>query len=78
METIEALEAAAHFPDLLNKVENGEGIMITRHNKPVACLMPVLQPNAASIRETINRIKENSMGNRLMGDWKSMRDEGRK
>lgn len=79
METVGAFEAKTHFSALLGKVENGESVMITRHGRPVACLVPAFQRNPAIIRGGISRIKDLSKGNRLSGiDWQSLRDEGRK
>lgn len=41
MATIKAIEARAHFSDLLNRVARGEKITITRYGAPVAMLVPV-------------------------------------
>ena len=41
METIGAYEAKTHLPSLLERVARGESLTITRHGKPVACLVPV-------------------------------------
>ena len=41
MEMIGAYEAKTHFAKLLERVERGEHLMITRHGKPVAQLIPV-------------------------------------
>lgn len=41
MEKIGALEAEVHFSHLLDRVEHGETLTITRHGKPVAHLIPV-------------------------------------
>jgi prevent-host-death family protein len=37
--TINVSEARAALPELLNRVENGEEITITRHGRPVAVLV---------------------------------------
>lgn len=79
METIGAFDAKTHFSALLGKVEKGESIVITKHGRPVACLVPAFQPDSVLVRSSISRIKKMSKGNTLMGlDWKSLRDEGRK
>ena len=39
--TVNVVEAKAHFSDYLSRAENGEEIIISRHNKPVAKLMPI-------------------------------------
>jgi prevent-host-death family protein len=40
MESVTALEAKTRFGQLLERVANGEEIVITRHEKPVARLVP--------------------------------------
>ena len=41
METIGAFEAKTHLSQLLDRVERGETIAITRHGEPAALLVPV-------------------------------------
>lgn len=41
MARVKAIEARAHFSDLLNRVARGETIMITRYGAPVGMLVPV-------------------------------------
>jgi prevent-host-death family protein len=38
--SVGAYEAKTHLPQLLDRVESGEAITITRHGKPVARLVP--------------------------------------
>ncbi|MEJ0012746.1 MAG: type II toxin-antitoxin system Phd/YefM family antitoxin [Bauldia sp.] len=40
MRKLQASDAKAHFTQLLDDVEGGETVVITRHGKPVARLMP--------------------------------------
>jgi prevent-host-death family protein len=40
--TINVVEAKAHFSDYLSRAEKGEEIIISRHNKPVAKLVPIV------------------------------------
>ena len=40
MREIQASEAKTHLPQLLDDVERGETIVITRHGKPIARLVP--------------------------------------
>ena len=42
MEMIGAYEAKTHLAKLLERVERGERLTITRHGRPVAQLIPVL------------------------------------
>jgi prevent-host-death family protein len=41
MHTVGAFEAKTHLSQLLDRVEAGETIIITRHGQPVAALSPV-------------------------------------
>jgi prevent-host-death family protein len=41
METIGLFEAKTHLSSLVARAERGEEVIITRHNKPVAKLVPV-------------------------------------
>jgi prevent-host-death family protein len=49
MRRIGAYEAKTHLPRLLDDVENGERITITKHGRPVAILVP---PGFATPRDT--------------------------
>jgi prevent-host-death family protein len=42
MHTVGSYEAKTHLPQLLERVEHGESITITRHGKPVARLVPAV------------------------------------
>lgn len=53
MKTISAFEAKTHMGKLLDRVANGEEIVITRHDKPVARLVPEGRSSAESVRETV-------------------------
>jgi prevent-host-death family protein len=74
-----AYEAKTQFSALLEKVERGEEVLITRHGKPVARLV---QAQAASLEEidaAIARILERREGVTTGGvGWKALLDEGRK
>lgn len=54
MDEISLAEAKAHLSELVDRVENGRSIDITRGGKPVARLTPVAKPrrpiDAASLR----------------------------
>ena len=41
MESIGLFEAKTHFSELVARAEQGEELIITRHNKPVAKLVPI-------------------------------------
>ncbi len=40
MREVQSFEAKTHFAQLLDEVERGEGIVITRNGKPIARLVP--------------------------------------
>ena len=49
MRSIQAAEAKSHLSSLLDEVERGETIVITRHGKPIARLVPDADDRAARI-----------------------------
>lgn len=53
-----AFEAKTKFSELLERVSRGEEITITRHEKPVARLVPVGRSSQADIRETFNQLDQ--------------------
>lgn len=79
MQTLGAFQVKTHFSSLLDQVEKGEQIIITKHGHPVAKLIPININTRQLIEETIHRLKEFAKSNKLGGlDWKSLRDEGRR
>lgn len=65
---IGAYEAKIRFSKLLEKVEAGEEITITKHGTPVARLIPVKKKTTPQERkEAIERWKESSKGITLGG-----------
>ena len=61
-------DARTHFSELLERVESGEEITITKHGTPVARLVPVKkQFTAAERRAAIERIKKLGQGLSLGG-----------
>ena len=79
MQTLGAFQVKTHFSSLLDQVEKGEQIVITKHGYPVAKLIPI-HPNTQELAsEAVQRLKEFAKTNKLEGlDWKSLRDEGRR
>jgi prevent-host-death family protein len=73
IDVIGAYEAKAHFSELLERVENGQEITITRHGTPVAKLMPVKkavtpEERAAAIREWREVSKSLTLGDLKIRD----------
>jgi prevent-host-death family protein len=56
MTTISAFEAKTRFGDLLERVSRGEEIVITKHQKPVARLVPEGRPALREIKEAVNEL----------------------
>jgi prevent-host-death family protein len=51
MASVTACEAKTHFGQLLERVVRGEEVVITRHEKPVARLIPEGRARLASVRD---------------------------
>lgn len=79
MRTVGAYEAKTHLPRLLDEVEKGERITITKHGRPVAILIPPGLGRAADADALVQRIRELRRGNRLNGlSIRELIDEGRR
>ena len=66
--TVGAYEAKTHLSELLEKVEAGEEIVITKHGAPVAKLVPVKKEASAEERAAaIKRIQKLSAHLSLTG-----------
>jgi len=57
MHSVGAFEAKTHFSALLEKVAHGERVVITRHGKPIARLVPISDVNDVSKKEAADKIK---------------------
>lgn len=79
MRTVQAAEAKTHLLRLLDEVEQGESIVVTRHGKPIARISPERQVD----REEFNRAREKMralrarIGKLTLDEILSARDEGR-
>ncbi len=72
-------DAKTHLAKLLDEVEKGESVTITRHGRPVAKLVPVPGRRKRSVAEVIAAIRESRKGNRLDGlTVRELIDEGRR
>jgi prevent-host-death family protein len=77
-----AFEAKNKLGQLLDLVERGEEITITRHGREVARLVPVRQVRGreearAALRRIRERAEQRKLGRFDWSEWKSYRDEGR-
>lgn len=80
MKEIQASEAKAHLLQLLNDVERGETLIITRHGRPIARLAPEANVRQEEIDRAIESIKalRKGKGKITFEELKSARDEGRR
>jgi antitoxin (DNA-binding transcriptional repressor) of toxin-antitoxin stability system len=65
MVTVTLVEAKAHLSELLDKVESGEAVVITRHGRPVAQMSALARPKRplrplASFRAKMPRLRKPS------------------
>jgi prevent-host-death family protein len=58
MATVTAFEAKTRFGQLLERVAQGEEVVITRHDKPVARLVPEGRAPLESVRDAVARLRE--------------------
>ena len=79
MQTIQASEAKTKFLSILDEVERGASIIVTRHGKPIARIVPEVEID----RERIERAMEGMhalrrrIGKLSLEEILSARDEGR-
>jgi prevent-host-death family protein len=78
--TVGAYDAKTHFSELLERVESGETITITKHGTPVAQLTPVKKKYSQQERRlAIERIIQMSAGRSLGGlKIRDLINEGRR
>jgi prevent-host-death family protein len=79
METVGTFEAKTHLSALLERVERGEEITITKHGKAVARLVPVGTVSRDRLDDAVERLKSFRKGRRL-GELsaKALIEEGRR
>jgi prevent-host-death family protein len=58
MATVGAYEAKTHLPALLDRVERGETIVITRHGRAVAELRPTGDRARVTVQEAISGLRD--------------------
>jgi prevent-host-death family protein len=87
METVGLFEAKTHLSELVARAEQGEEVIITRHNKPVAKLVPIgeVSPElyrrrlaAAAALQAVGREMAKRGGPVTIEEILAWRDEGRR
>jgi len=78
MKQVGVYEAKTQLPRLLDEVEQGETITITRYGRPIARIVP-LHGERRTVKEAIEAIREFRKGHRLDGiTIRELINEGRK
>lgn len=84
MSTVTAFEAKTRFGELLERVTGGEEVVITRHNKAVARLVPEGERRLEQVRSAVRTLRalrgEMRKKKKSLSDEEILaaRDEGRK
>jgi len=78
VKTVGAFEAKTHLSQLLEEVQQGEEVLITRHGRAVARLLPLKLNQAEQRLKAIEQLRQFRTGKRLEGlSIQHLRDEGR-
>jgi len=56
MESVGLFEAKTHLSELIARAERGEEVIITRHNKPVAKLVPISEVSPELYRQRMEAL----------------------
>jgi prevent-host-death family protein len=79
MPHIDAFEAKTRLSELLDRVEVGEELVLSRHGRAVARLVPVADAQKQRAAEAVTRLRALRRGATLGGiDWRELRDAGRR
>ncbi|HEY0856318.1 MAG TPA: type II toxin-antitoxin system prevent-host-death family antitoxin [Albitalea sp.] len=79
-QTIGLFEAKTHLSELVARAEQGDEVIITRHNRPVARIVPFVATTQAPAarRAALKALLQAASQRKLGMDWKALRDEGRR
>ncbi len=80
MREVQASEAKTHLPQLLDDVERGETLLITRHGRAIARIVPEASQRQEEINKAIDDIKASRKraGKITLEEILSARHEGHK
>jgi len=80
MREIQASEAKTHLPQLLDEVERGATLIITRHGRRVARIVPEVDGRQKEVDKALASIRKLSKrtGKITLRELLSARDEGRR
>jgi prevent-host-death family protein len=77
---IQASDAKTHLPQILDEVERGETVRITRHGRPIARIVPEANRRQAEIDKAVANIEalRRQTGKITLEEILSARHEGHK
>jgi len=80
MREVQASEAKTHLPQLLDDVERGETVVITRHGRAIARIVPEAHRRQEEVDRAIDSIKalRKHTGKITLNELLSARHEGHK
>ncbi len=80
MREIQASAAKTHLASLLDEVERGESLLITRHGRPIARLVPEADRRRAEVIKALQRLDafRTTMPRLSLDEIQSARHEGHK
>ena len=80
MRQVQSSEVKARLPQFLDEVERGETIIITRHGRPVAHLVPAPQRDRDRVRHALDQIAalRRTTGKVSLSELLTSRHEGHK
>ena len=79
MAHVGAFQVKIHLSELFDWVEAGEEVVIARHGRSVARLVPVADAKQRRAGEAVTRLRELRRGATVGGiDWRELRDAGRR
>ena len=79
MITVGAFEAKTHLSSLLDRVAEGEEVVITKHGKPVARLVSAAHIDRERVNDAFEKLKLLRKRTTLGGlSWQALRDAGRR
>ena len=79
MQTIQASEAKTRFLSILDEVERGASVIVTRHGKPVARIVPEAEFDRERVARAIENMRalRQRTGKTSLAEILADRDEGR-
>jgi prevent-host-death family protein len=80
MREVQSSDAKAHLPQLLDDVERGETIIITRHGRAIARLVPEAERRREEVAKALAELEEfrKTMPRLTLDEILSARHEGHK